>query len=162
MGLDWGKHHDYTALSVGCADCKREIARDRFNKIDYVFQRDRIREAWRKWEVKSILAEKNSMGEPNIEMMLRDGLPVMGFDTTATTKPPLIENMALVFERAEWQFQDDPIWTAEAEAYERKVNAMTGRSQYSAPDGMNDDTVMGRALMLWHAMKIGSAIIFGA
>jgi hypothetical protein len=93
------------------------------------------------------------MGEPNIEMMQRDGLPVWGFDTTATTKPPLIENMALVFERAEWQFQNDPIWTAETEAYERKVSPITGRSQYSAPEGMNDDTVMARALMLWVANK---------
>ena len=153
MGLDWGKHHDYTALSVGCATCRKEITRDRFNKIDYVFQRDRIKVVYQTWEVTQILAEKNSMGEPNIEQMQRDGLPVIGFDTTATTKPPLIENMALVFERAEWQFQDDPIWTAETEAYERKVSTVTGRSQYSTPDGMNDDTVIGRALMLWLAAK---------
>jgi hypothetical protein len=148
MGLDWGKHHDFTTASVGCTTCKQEIARDRFNKIDYVFQRDRIKALWKLWHVSFILAEKNSMGEPNIEMMQRDGLPVAGFDTTATSKPPLIENMALVFERKEWQFQDDPIWTAEAEAYERKVSPVTGRSQYSAPEGMNDDTVIGRALML--------------
>ena len=162
MGLDWGKHHDFTVSSVGCATCRQEIARDRFNKIDYVFQRDRIKALWQLWGISSILAEKNSMGEPNIEMMQRDGLPVTGFDTTAVTKPPLIENMALVFERAEWQFQGDPVWTAEAEAYERKVSITTGRSQYSGPQGVNDDTVMGRALMLWQAMKIGSVIIFGA
>jgi hypothetical protein len=149
MGLDWGKHHDYTVSSIGCVTCHQEIARDRFNKIDYIFQRDRIKELWRRWNVTQILAELNSMGEPNVEQMQRDGLPVVGFDTTATSKPPLIENMALVFEREEWQFQNDPVWTAEAEAYERKVSTITGRSQYSAPEGMNDDTVMGRALMLW-------------
>ena len=162
MGLDWGKHHDFTALSVGCVTCKQEITRDRFNKIDYAFQRDRIKVIWQKWGISSILAERNAMGEPNVEQMQRDGLPVMGFDTTATSKPPLIENMALIFEREEWQFQNDPIWTAEAEAYERKVSANTGRSTYSAPDGMNDDTVMGRALMLWQAMQYGSLIVFGA
>jgi hypothetical protein len=26
---------------------------------------------------------------------------------------------------------------------------VTGRSQYSAPEGLHDDTVMARALMLW-------------
>ena len=54
----------------------------------------------------------------------------------------------LAFERAEWQWQADPVWTAELEAYERKVSPVTGRSQYSAPEGLHDDTVIGRALML--------------
>ena len=36
--------------------------------------------------------------------------------------------------------------TLELEAYERKVSATTGRSAYSAPEGLHDDTVMARAL----------------
>jgi hypothetical protein len=75
-------------------------------------------------------------------------MPVQPFQTTASSKPPLIENLALAFERAEWQFQADTIWTAELEAYERIVSPTTGRSQYSAPEGMHDDTVIARALMV--------------
>ena len=147
-GLDWGKHQDYTATSIGCADCRVEIARDRFNQIDYTFQRDRLKILYEAMNVTSILAESNSMGEPNIEQMQQDGLPVFGFETTGTSKPPLIENLALALERAEWQFQDDIVWTSELEAYERKVQPNTGRSTYSAPEGVNDDTVIARALML--------------
>jgi len=147
-GLDWGKHKDFTAISIGCVNCKHEIARDRFNQIDYTFQRDRIRTLHNKYNVGLWLAESNAMGEPNIEQMLREGIPVNPFATTATTKPPLIENLALILEREEWQFQDDPIWTSELEAYERKVSATTNRSSYSAPEGMNDDTVIARALMV--------------
>jgi hypothetical protein len=80
-------------------------------------------------------------------------LPVMAFDTTASSKPQLIENMGLALEREEWQFQADPVWTGEMEAYERKVSAITGRSQYSAPEGLHDDTVIARALMLWSVNK---------
>jgi hypothetical protein len=101
------------------------------------------------WKPGSILAESNSMGEPIIEQLQADGLPVKGFETTGTSKPPLIENLALTIERAEWKFQPDPIWTAELEAYERKVSPNTGRSTYSAPEGVHDDTVMARALMVW-------------
>jgi hypothetical protein len=147
-GLDWGKQRDYTATSIGCATCKVELARDRFNQVDYIFQRDRLRGLYTHWGVANILAESNSMGEPNIEQMQADGLPVQGFETTAVSKPPLIENLALALERAEWQFQLDPVWSAELEEYERKVTQATGRSTYSAPDGMNDDTVVARALML--------------
>lgn len=151
MGLDWGKQHDFTAASVLCVTCRREIARDRFNKIDYSFQRDRIKVLWQTWGISLILAETNAMGEPNIEQMQREGLPVKGFTTTASTKPPLIENLSLALQREEYQYQDDPIWTAEMEAYERTVSPDTGRSRYSAPEGVNDDTVIARALATWQA-----------
>jgi hypothetical protein len=153
MGVDWGKHQDFTAISVGCADCKIELARDRFNQIDYAFQRGRLRVLADKWQPGVILAESNAMGEPIIEELQREGLPVQGFQTTASSKPPLIENLALAFERAEWQLQADPVWTAELEAYERTVSATTGRSSYGAPEGGHDDTVMARALMEWQAQR---------
>jgi len=73
---------------------------------------------------------------------------VVKFLFTASSKPPLIENLALALERTEWQFQQDAVWTGELESYERKVSANTGRSSYSAPEGLHDDTVVARALML--------------
>lgn len=147
-GCDWAKQQDYTAFSFGCLECKQEVERDRFNKIDYAFQVERLKRLCVKWKPITILTELNSIGQPIFEQLQRSGLPVRGFETTATTKPPLIENLALTLEREEWQFQADPIWTSELESYERKVNANTGRSSYGAPDGCNDDTVISRALMV--------------
>jgi hypothetical protein len=147
-GVDWAKSEDYTAISIGCRDCREEIARDRYNKVDYAFQTKRLREICQKYNVQRAMVELNSIGEPNFEALSRMGLPVTGFQTTATSKPPLIENLSLALERGEWQFQDDPIWTGELEAYEMKVNPVTNRTTYSAPQGMHDDTVMARALML--------------
>lgn len=135
-----------------------EIARDRFNQIDYAFQRGRLQVMTERWEDCAILPERNSIGEPIIEQLQRDGLRISkgpdgkpGFMTSAASKPQLIENLALAFERAEWSFQDDPVWTAELEAYERDYSAHTGRSQYGAPEGLHDDTVIARALMVWAA-----------
>jgi len=152
-GVDWGKQADFTCISVGCNTCKQEIARDRFNQIDYHFQRKRLEVLHSKWNMTSITAESNAMGDPVIEELQRAGMPVSGFQTTAQSKPPLIENLALVLEREEWQFQQDPIWTGELEAYERKVSPITGRSQYSAPEGLHDDTVIARALMVRGAQE---------
>jgi hypothetical protein len=160
-GIDWGKQNDFTCISIGCRECRVEVARDRFNQIDYVFQRDRLKAIHEKWKPAAILCELNSIGQPNFEMLQRDGLPVHGFTTTAATKPPLIENMALAFERAEWQFQQDNVWTMELEAFERTVSSTTGRSSYSAPDGAHDDTVIARALMLWQANNMFTAGTWG-
>lgn len=159
LGADWGKQADFTAISVGCATCKTELAIDRFNQIDYAFQRKRLAQMVYKWGVTDILAEANAMGVPIIEELQRMSLPVRGFYTTATSKPPLIENLALIFEREEWKFIDNPIWTAELEAYERKISETTGRSSYSAPEGLHDDTVIARALMVRAADSAGPAFI---
>jgi hypothetical protein len=147
-GVDWAKQTDFTAISVVCATCRREIARDRFNQIDYVFQRTRLGAMCDHWQPAIILAEANSIGEPVIEVLQREGLPVVGFTTTAVSKPPLIESLSLAFERGECQWQADPIWTGELEAYEQRIGA-TGRSAYSAPEGLHDDTVIARALAWW-------------
>lgn len=152
-GADWAKQADYTSFSFGCINCKVEVDRDRFNQIDYAFQVERLRTMCEKWRPEAVLTELNSIGQPVFENLQRMGLPVVGFTTTASSKPPLIENMALAFERAEWQFQPDPIWTGEIEAYERTVSPATGRSSYSAPSGLHDDTVISRALMLWQSQR---------
>jgi hypothetical protein len=150
-GCDWGKQRDYSAFSFGCLDCHCEVAHDRFNQIDYAFQVQRLKAMADKWQPAVILTELNSIGQPVFEQVQRLGLPAVGFNTTAQSKPPLIENLALALEKSEWRFIDNKVWTAELEAYERTVSASTGRSSYSAPDGMNDDTVISRALMVWQA-----------
>ena len=147
-GVDWGKHHDYTVISVGCADCKHEVFLDRFNQIDYSIQRGRLAAAITDWNVVDMLAESNAMGEPNLEMLQAENLPVRGFTTTAISKPPLIENLKLSLERVEFQFLPDSVATSELEAYEVKISDKTGRPFYSAPAGVHDDTVIARALML--------------
>lgn len=152
-GCDWAQQHDYTTFSFGCVDCKQEVARDRFNQIDYVLQRGRLMAMCEVWKPVAVLTEINSIGRPVFDELQRTSLPVIAFDTTPTSKPPLIENLALALEKTEWQFQADPIWTAELEAYERKVSTVTGRSTYSAPEGVHDDTVISRALMLWQAHR---------
>jgi hypothetical protein len=164
-GVDWGKHNDFTVISVGCKTCRCEVAIDRFNQIDYAFQRSRLVVLANKWGVRNIFPESNAMGEPIIEQLHRDpdlaGVRIQPFATTASSKPPLIENLALALEREEWQFVDDPVGRGELEAFERKVSANTGRSTYAAPEGLHDDTVMARALMVQGASRaIGGLIDF--
>lgn len=153
MGVDWAQKQDYTVLSVGCAACRQEVALDRFNQIGWAIQRDRVRTLAAQWDVTEILAEANSIGGPNIEALQQDlAIPIRGFETTAQSKPPLIQSLALALERQEMAWLDVPVATAELAAYEAKVNPHTGRVSYAAPVGMHDDTVMARALC-WHAMQ---------
>ncbi len=146
-GIDWGKKKDYTVLSIGCLECAHEVSLTRFNKIDYTYQREKIKIDWDKWGVQWGLGESNAMGEPNIEALQDDLLDVEGFATTAASKPGLIQGLVLDLEREDFQFLNIPVARSEMEAYEMKISPNTQRPTYSAPAGVNDDTVIARALM---------------
>lgn len=156
-GLDFAQVKDYTVFMVMDADTRQLVDYDRFHKMDWQLQRGRIQTMYSKWQPQAIIAESNSVGSPNIEALQREGLPIVAFETTASSKPPLIESLVLAFDRDEIAILDDPILKNELKAFERKVSLTTGRSQYSAPDGVHDDTVMALALA-WHGVIAGSRV----
>lgn len=147
-GVDWGQVNDFTVISIGCNTCKREVFLDRFNQIDWHFQRERLKAAIDQWGVKDTLVELNSIGGPNFEELQRSGVNVQGFQTTAQTKPEIIQSLALCLEKEQMKFIDYPVATRELEAYEAKRNETTGRISYNSPQGFHDDTVIARALMI--------------
>lgn len=166
IGADWGKVGDYTVTSTVCATCAVEVELFRSKGDEYAVQRQRLGATVAEWSASTVLAESNAMGGPILEMLRRgeageDGgsgyasLPVRGFETTAASKPPLIENLALSLERAEVRWLDVPVATAELESYERKVSGNTGRVSYGAPAGVHDDTVIARALARRAAGRLG-------
>lgn len=159
-GVDWAQKQDFTAISVVCADCAREVALDRFNQIGWEFQRERLLSVWRAWGVVRGYGEENSIGGPNIEALQNMGLDLRPFTTTSTTKGPIIQSLALAIERRDIEWLPVPVATAELEAYEVKVNAVTGHMSYSAPEGQNDDTVIARALARKAAYEAASVGVF--
>lgn len=156
MGVDWAKSEDFTVLVVIDETTRRMVAMDRFNQVSWALQRGRLMETYRQYKPRLILAEANSIGEPNIEALRDERLPVEGFQTTASSKGPLIDGLALAIERQELGLLDDPVLVGELQGYEMK-RTPSGMWQYSAPDGGHDDTVIATALAL-RAMQTGPAI----
>jgi len=154
-GVDWGQKHDFTVISVICATCRQEVELDRFNKIEWAFQRARLKAIVERWGVQSVMVETNSIGSPNLEALQREGMSVRGFETTGSTKPPLIQSLALALEREECRFLPDPVGRVELLSYESRINSTTGRVSYSAPDGGHDDTVIARAIA-WECVQKGN------
>jgi hypothetical protein len=160
MGVDWGKSNDFTVIAVGDTNTKRMVAMDRFNQIDYRVQRGRLATLAERYNPGVIMAESNSMGEPIIEQLQADGLPVRGFQTTNATKAAIIEALGLAVERSEITLLNDPVLVGEMQAYEMD-RLPSGMVRYSAPEGMHDDTVMATALM-WNGMSnSGPLILWG-
>lgn len=151
-GLDWAQVKDYTVMMVVDTETRTVVDYDRFKGVDWALQRGRVRAMVDRWRIGAIWAENNSVGSPNVEALQREGMKVYAFETTAASKPMLIESLVLAFDRGEITVLNDPIIKAELMAYERKVSS-TGRSQYSAPDGLHDDTVMALALAWYGVLR---------
>jgi hypothetical protein len=156
-GLDWAMTNDYTVLTLGCRHCNRVVFWDRFNQIDYTYQRARIIDNCRRWNIAGLLPERNSIGQPNIELLAAAGLPILwghdgqaGFSTTATTKPELIQSLAAALEHDGFNVPRD--YADELRSYD-VTTGQSGHLKFSAPEGQHDDRVMSLALCWW-AMSI--------
>lgn len=145
FGVDWGKHNDWTVITVLDITEKVLVYLDRFNQIDYVVQSNRLRALASRFKPVSIIAESNSMGDPLIEHLQRDGLPVQPFQTANATKAAAIDGLALAFEQGSIRILNDPVLVGELQAYEME-RLPSGMLRYNAPEGMHDDCVMSLAI----------------
>ena len=145
IGVDWGKHNDFTVLAVVDMQTNELCYLDRFNQIDYAVQTSRLKALASRFQPVTIIAESNAMGEPIIEQLQRDGLPVQAFKTTNATKTAVIDALAMAFEQGAIRILNDPVLVGELQAYEME-RLPSGMLRYSAPEGMHDDTVIALAL----------------
>jgi phage terminase large subunit-like protein len=159
FGVDWGRDADFTCIAVLAAESRRLVALERFNALGWTAQRGRLAALAEVWQPAAIWAEANSMGGPNVEALQAEGLPVVPFTTTASSKGPLIEALALALERGELALLRDPALLDELAAYTLE-RLPSGRYRYGAPPGLHDDTVIALALA-WHgALHGGSGVSF--
>ena len=145
FGVDWGKTNDYTVITVLDTHGNQVVHVDRFNQIDYVIQLGRLNGLAARFQPVTIIAERNSIGEPLIEAMQRQGLPVRPFQTSNATKTNAIDALALAFEQRTITILPDPVLIGELQSYEAE-QLPSGLIRYGAPDGMHDDCVMSLAL----------------
>jgi phage terminase large subunit-like protein len=160
IGVDWGKLNDFTVITVIDVTASEVVHVDRFNQIDYAVQLGRLTAIVDRFNPSSIVAERNSMGEPLVEQLQRQGLPVTPFVTTNATKTGIIDGLALAFERGDIAIPNDPVLVGELQAYEGE-RLPSGAMRYGAPAGMHDDAVMSLALAWSAVADSGPLLLWG-
>src|ERR1017187_3284746 len=158
VGCDWGRSNDYTVFMVVDITARAVVAMERSKRADYTLQCERLKVLSERWQPQQIIAEQNSIGQPIIEQLTRDGLRIDSFTTTNASKAQVIESLALAFEREEIRIPNDPVMVGELVAYQAERLA-SGLSRYGAPSGQHDDTVMALA-MAWSAVSSERGIVY--
>lgn len=154
IGCDWGRSNDYTVFSVVDVTARAMVDMDRSNRVDYVLQRGRLQALYEKWRPSQIIAEANSIGQPIIEELQRDGLPVKSFNTSNASKAEIIEALALAFEQGSIQILNDAVLLGELQAFAAE-QLPGGMLRYAAPGSGHDDCVMSLGLA-WSVMRRSS------
>lgn len=151
IGVDWGRSNDSTVFSVMDAASKCQVAMDRMSDTDYASQRIRLKALADRYNNAHIIAEANSMGQPNIEALQNMGLNVTAFTTTNATKASIIQALELAFERGEIALLNDEYQITELMAYQSE-KLPSGLVRYGSPEGLHDDTVMALAIA-WSGVR---------
>ena len=157
MGIDWGRTNDATVFTVICVEDAQVVAIERMTQTAYHLQLDRLQRLCAIWQPYDILAEANSIGNPLVEALQRLELPVRAFITTAITKTPLIDALALAIERKEIGLINNATLIGELQAYQSE-RLPSGIIRFNAPTNMHDDMVISLALA-WKAAKQSSNMV---
>ena len=165
MGLDLAKHRDFTAITIIDSSVypNRVVYTDRFQKIDYPFQKRRAIAAAKKYNNARIVVDSSSVGEPISEELRREsGCYVEDFKFTNKSKKELIEKLSISIEQKKIFIPNNEILIDELKAFGYTMTE-SGNIRYGAPQGLHDDFVISLALASWNlrGRKQGQAEVFG-
>lgn len=146
-GLDIGRADDYTVLTI-INDVKEVVYCERWRQDEWSRIIDKVGQKINEYNVK-VYVEVNNQGDVFYEMLKKlCGAKIYPFVTSSKTKPIMIEELAVLFEQKEIGILNINWLIDELEAFTYVYNQNTRNVQYSAPQGVHDDSVISLALSI--------------
>jgi hypothetical protein len=144
LGVDLARVEDFTVLIV-LDKTGRQVYFDRFNQISWERQIGEIVKVANLYRA-NVVIDSTGAGDPIWEQV-RKGYrgTVTGFTITASSKEPLIDNLAIAIEQGRLRLLDNAVQTNELQSYQYEVTPARN-VRMSAPAGMHDDCVIALAL----------------
>jgi len=148
MGVDLGKHEDFTVLTVVDRMYKKVVYWDRFREIDYPLQKARIIATAKKYNNARMVVDSTGVGQPICDDLRQKGLFIEDFKFTGKSKPELVEKLTIFIEQKHIIIPNNTILIDELESFGYQLTD-SGNVKYSAPQGLHDDCVMSLGLAIW-------------
>lgn len=148
MGVDLGRHNDYTVLTVLDSYNNHVVYIERFNKLDYNIQKERIKAIAEKYNAR-VLIDSTGVGDPIFEDLRRDGCMIDDYRYSGNkSKNRLIEKLSIFIQQERIRFPLNDILIDELKAFGMFISA-SGNYRYGAPHGYHDDCVNSLALAVY-------------
>jgi len=146
-GLDIGRADDYTVLTI-VNESNQTVFCERWRQDEWTRIIDKVAIEINKYQAKTYV-EVNNQGDVFFEMLRKKcSKLVEPYITTSKTKPIMIEDLAVLFEQKNISILDINWLIDELEAFTYIYNATTRNVQYSAPQGIHDDSVISLSLAI--------------
>lgn len=150
-GLDLAKVEDYSVLVVLNRD-RQVVFVDRFNRLDWSIQMNRIQAAVERYNRALINVDSTGCGEPIFESLRKAGCRCKPYAFTMKSKAALVDNLSILLEQKKIVLPKPDLWPEgidELESFEYSVTN-NGNVRTSAPSGVHDDCVVALGLAAWH------------
>ncbi len=150
-GLDLAKVEDYSVLVVLNRD-RQVVFVDRFNRLDWSIQMNRIQAAVEKYNRALINVDSTGAGEPIFESLRKAGCRCKPYPFTMKSKAALVDNLSILLEQKKITLPKPDLWPEgidELESFEYSITN-SGNVRTSAPSGVHDDCVVALGLAAWH------------
>jgi len=148
IGVDLAKVRDYTVLAVYDRTTNCQVYQDRFNTIEWPYQKEKIKEIARHYNNALVMLDATGLGDPIADDLIRAGIAVEPVKITEQTKKDLIEKLSIWIEQRKIKILPVEETRFELENFSYEIGP-TGRIRYGAQEGYNDDIVIAHALAVW-------------
>lgn len=154
MGIDLARKHDATVVTVLDLRTNTQVFGTRFIGLDWDLQRAKLVSLIKAFNPRVVYAEINAVGAivlEDLQKVIPDHVRLMPFFTSFTSKPVLIQGLAVKLQNQEINILSGEsdfgkIQIEELLAYEIKQSKDGLKFTYGAPRGSKDDTVIALAL----------------
>jgi phage FluMu gp28-like protein len=145
IGCDIAKHTDFTVLIAMDRTTGACVDMERFNRLDWPIQKERILAFCRKWRGLLVM-DATGVGDPIYDDLARVWPRIEAVKFTNLVKTQLVQRLVVAVEQrtVSWP-RAWVVLTDEMKRYEYAIGA-NGTITYSAPSGFHDDCVMAIAL----------------
>jgi hypothetical protein len=148
IGIDLAKVQDYTVLSVFDRTTNCQVYQDRFQTIEWPYQKEKIRATAMHFNNALCIVDATGIGDPIADDLLRSGVAVEPFKITEQSKKDLVEKLSIWIEQRRIKMLNLTDTKFEFDNFGFQVGP-TGRIRYGAPNGYHDDIVIATALAVW-------------
>lgn len=147
MGVDLAKVQDYTVLRVYDRDTNSLVYSDRFQTLEWPFQRKRIVATASAYNHALTVIDATGIGDPTCDDLIRAGVSVIPFKITHQSKKELIEKLSIWIEQRKMKLLPSQVALLEYENFSY-TRSEQGQIYYGARQGYHDDIIIADALAI--------------
>ena len=147
MGVDLAKVTDYTVITVYDRQWNQQVYQDRFQKLEWPFQKAKIREIAQHYNNALCVVDATGVGDPIADDLIRFGVAVQPYKISEQSKKELIEKLSIWIEQKRCMLIPIQDSLTEFDNFSYEIGP-TGKIRYQARQGFHDDIVLSHALAI--------------